>query len=137
MARYLAGTRSYNMQLIPAKQGIAVQRWVDAEWADDEQDRVSTSGGVLQCHGCTILSWSRRQDCVALSSAESKLCALGTGAAKVLGLASLPEERQEKTVPYAMSDSSSALRIAKKREPGQMKRVEIHFLALQQWREQG
>eukprot|EP00959_Pyramimonas_sp_CCMP1952_P195875 4095047-Pyramimonas_sp.AAC.1 len=42
MARYLAGTRDYKMQLGPNKGGIAVECWVDADWADDKTDRIST-----------------------------------------------------------------------------------------------
>ncbi|CAK0797452.1 unnamed protein product [Prorocentrum cordatum] len=51
---------------------------VDADWADDKTDRISTSGGILKYRGCTDLSWSRRQGCVAFSSAESELYALGS-----------------------------------------------------------
>ncbi|CAK0855038.1 unnamed protein product [Prorocentrum cordatum] len=137
MARYLAGTRDYKVQLVPNKGGIAVECWVDGDWADDKTDRISTSSGILKYHGFTVLSWSRRKGCVALSSAESELYALGSGAAEALGLASLLEEWKAKTVPLAMSDSSSAVHIVKKRGPGTMKHVEIRFLALQTWREQG
>ncbi|CAK0901824.1 unnamed protein product, partial [Prorocentrum cordatum] len=97
MSRYLAGTLDYMMQLIANKGSVAVQCWVDADWADDKADRISSSAGILQYHGCTIPSWSR----------------------------------QEKTVPYVMSDSSSALHIVKKGGPGKMKPVDLRFLALQ------
>eukprot|EP00959_Pyramimonas_sp_CCMP1952_P305587 6394681-Pyramimonas_sp.AAC.1 len=92
MARYLAGAPDYKMHLIPDKGGIAVERWVDADWADDKTDRISTSGGILKYHGCTALSRPRRQGCVALSSAESELYALGSGAAETFELALLLEE---------------------------------------------
>ncbi|CAK0789597.1 unnamed protein product, partial [Prorocentrum cordatum] len=137
MDRYLAGARDYKMQLLPNKGDIAVECWVGAEWADDKTDGISTRGGILKHHGCTILSWSRRQGCAALSLAESELHALGSGAAEALGLASLLEEWKEKPMLLAMSDSSSVLHIVKKRGPGQMKHAEMRFLALQQWREQG
>eukprot|EP00959_Pyramimonas_sp_CCMP1952_P211026 4416589-Pyramimonas_sp.AAC.1 len=67
----------------------------------------------------------------------SELCALGSGAAGALGLASLLEEWMEKTVPLVISDSSSALHIAKERGPGKVDHVGVRFLELQQWREQG
>eukprot|EP00959_Pyramimonas_sp_CCMP1952_P466192 9489580-Pyramimonas_sp.AAC.1 len=63
MVRYLAGTRDYKMQLIPNRGGIPVECWVDADWADDKTDRISTSGGTLKYRGCTDLSWSRRKGC--------------------------------------------------------------------------
>ena len=136
MARYLAGTEDVKMSLIPDKTQPVVKCLTDADWADDKEDRVSKSGGVLKYYGCTILSWSRRQGAVALSSAGSELCALGSGAAEALGLASLLHEWGEATVPVLASDSSSALHVVKKRGPGKMKHIEIRFLALQQWREQ-
>eukprot|EP00959_Pyramimonas_sp_CCMP1952_P045436 949190-Pyramimonas_sp.AAC.1 len=61
MDRYLAGARDYKMQLLPNKGDIAVECWVDAEWADDKTDGISTRGGILKHHGRTTLSWSRRQ----------------------------------------------------------------------------
>eukprot|EP00959_Pyramimonas_sp_CCMP1952_P443534 9285319-Pyramimonas_sp.AAC.1 len=125
------------MQLAPNRGGIAVGRWVDAGWADDRTDRNSTSRGVLKYRGCTVLSRWRRQGSVALSLAESELYALGSGTADALGLASLLEEWKEKTMPPVMNDSNSALHIVKKRGPGNMEHVEMRFLALQQWREQG
>ena len=137
MARYLAGTRDVEMVLKPDKQTKQIiQCYTDADWADDKDDRISISGGVLKYYGCTVLSWARRQGCVALSSAESELYALGSGAAEALGLASLISEWHENVTPVLASDSSSALHIVKKRGPGKMKHIEIRFLALQQWREQ-
>ncbi|CAK0811925.1 unnamed protein product, partial [Prorocentrum cordatum] len=80
---------------------------------------ISDKGGIA-CQCWVDADWGRRR-----------------GAAEVLGLASLREEWQEKTVPCVMGDSSSASHIVKKRGPGKMKHVEIRFLALQQWGEQG
>ena len=54
-----------------------VEVMVYASWADDAIDRKSTSGGVLYFYGCSIATWSRRQSCVASSSAGSELNALG------------------------------------------------------------
>eukprot|EP00959_Pyramimonas_sp_CCMP1952_P365459 7653961-Pyramimonas_sp.AAC.1 len=46
------------MQLIPSREGIPVECWVDADWADDKTDRISTSGGILKCTDCTVPSFS-------------------------------------------------------------------------------
>ena len=40
-------------------------------------------------------------------------------------------------MPVLLSDSSSALAVARRRGPGKMKHVEIRMLALQQWRAEG
>ena len=90
----------------------------------------------MRYRGCTVASWSRRQACVALSTAESELYALGFGAMEALGFATMLKEWGEGAVPKLYSDSSSALHVVKKRGPGRMKHVELRLLALQHWREQ-
>ena len=83
-----------------------------------------------------VASWSRRQACLALSSAESELYALGSGAVEALGFATMLGEWSEHVVPMLYSDSSSALHVVKKRGPGRMKHIELRCLALQQRREE-
>ena len=137
MARFLINTKGVELMLILNKsEERPVQVRVDADWADKANDRRPTSGGVLFYYGCTIMSWSRRQACVALSSAEGELYALGSGAVEALGLATLLHEWDEPTIPIIHSGSSSALHIVKKRGPGRMKHIELRCLALQQWREE-
>ena len=48
MARFLAGTRDVLLQLIPDRNANVIDCFVDADWADKQSDRRSTSGGVLQ-----------------------------------------------------------------------------------------
>ena len=137
MARYLSGTRDVELLLIPGMTAVCadgVHAYVDADWADKE-DRRSTSGGMLFYHGCLVSSWSRRQGCVALSTAESELYALGAGAIEALGFASMLAEWHEICVPTLHSDSQSALHVVKRRGPGRMKHMEIRTLALQDWRQ--
>ena len=87
-ARFLAGTKEVELLLRPnATNGKpVVQVMVDANWDDDAIDRTPTSGGVLYFYGCSIATWSRRQSCVALCSAESELYAQGSSAVEALGL---------------------------------------------------
>ena len=137
MARYLIGTRDVELALVPGTPSDeVVQVYVDADWSDKKEDRRSTSGGILLYHGCVVASWSRRQACLALSSAESELYALGSGAVEALGFATMLGEWREQVVPTLYSDSSSALHVVKKRGPGRMKHIELRCLALQQWREE-
>ena len=85
--------------------------------------------------GCVVSFWSKRQGCVALSTAESELYALGAGSIEALGFAAMLGEWHEQVVRTLYSDSSSSLHIVKKRGPGKMKHIELRCLALQQWRE--
>ena len=45
---------------------------VDADWGSDASSRRSTSGGMLQIGSALLLSWSRTQHSVSLSSCESE-----------------------------------------------------------------
>ena len=88
MARFLAGTKEVELLLKPnAKDGKpVVQVMVYANWADDAIDRKSASGRVLYFYQCSIATWSRRQSCVALSSAGSEVYALGSGGSRGSGV---------------------------------------------------
>ena len=112
MARSLAGARDVQLTLIPEK----VNREADLQVY---VDRRPTSGGILFYQGCAVASWSKRQACVALSSAESELGALASGSVEALGFTTMLSEWGEKTVPTLYSDSSSALHVVKKRRTGE------------------
>ena len=70
VARYLKGTRE--MGITFRKGGGSLVGFTDADWASDQQDRISVSGHVfLFCGG--PVSWSsRKQRSVALSSMEAE-----------------------------------------------------------------
>ena len=61
----------------------------DADWGGDVNDRKSTSGYLFQIKG-TVVSWmSKKQSCVALSTAEAEYIALASAAQKSLWLQQL------------------------------------------------
>ena len=137
LARYLAGTRNVYLKLSPVAGRPVVEVYTDADWADKKSNRRSTSGGALMYYGCPILTWSRGQASFALSSAESELYAIGTGAVEALGFCQLLKELGVNVVPTLFTDAQSALDICKKRGPGRMKHVELKFLAVQEWQKEG
>ena len=47
-------------------------RYSDADWAGDINDRKSMSGYVLQINGAPVMWRSKKQVCVALSTAEEE-----------------------------------------------------------------
>ena len=66
--RYLNGTLDYG--LLYCCTDIA--GFSDADWAGDHDDRKSTSGFVFMISGA-VISWnSKKQMCVALSTAEAE-----------------------------------------------------------------
>ena len=66
------GTHDWTLKLEPWKDVDSLQMMVDSDWATDKVDRRSTSAGVAQLGGCTIITKSRTQGSPAMSSAEAE-----------------------------------------------------------------
>ena len=92
MCRYLMGTRDWTLNLEPDREIDTLQMMVDSDWATDKVDGRSTSAGVAQLGGCTILTYSRTQGSPALSSAEAEGYALGSGACEGLFICAVAKE---------------------------------------------
>ena len=72
--RYLKGTVDYGLKY-EASQKINLEGYVDLDWVGSAIDRKSTSGCCFSM-GSGVISWfSRKQYCVALSTAEVKYVA--------------------------------------------------------------
>ena len=77
--RFLKGTISHG--IVYSKNGISkCIGYSDTDWAGDLHDRKSTSGYVFQISGGAITWSSKKQTCVALSTAEAKYVALASAA---------------------------------------------------------
>ena len=67
--RYLCSTIDYGLKY-KANQKINLEGYVDSDWASSAIDRKSTSGCFFSM-GSGVISWfSRKQSCVALSTAK-------------------------------------------------------------------
>ena len=77
-----------------AGQQFTTLVWCDADWAQCEESRRSTSGVLVQLFGCSVLWLSKRQPTVSLSSTEAEYMALGQGVREVQWFHSLLEELQ-------------------------------------------
>jgi len=81
--RYLKGTIDFGLCY---NKGLSDEclGYSDSDWAGDIGDRKSTSGYVFQICG-TAVSWrSRKQSCVALSTAEAEYIALANAAQEAI-----------------------------------------------------
>ena len=71
--RYIQGTRDMHLELVrPREQLTEVVGWCDGSWADLDEKRRSTTGGLLMLGGACVAGWSRTQKPTALSSGESE-----------------------------------------------------------------
>ncbi len=139
LVRYLLGTRDVWLVMEPQSPGgLWLQTFVDADWAADVTTRRSTSGGVVTLCGAAVLTYSRTQPVIALSSGESELYAIGSGVAESIGLASTIQEVTGQIVPVSiMSDSSAGISRATRPGLGRMRHIDIRFLFLQKVFQQG
>ena len=83
--RYLVGTVDYGLQF--TKDGMTeCVGYTDADWAGDVDDRKSTSGYLFKIGGASVSWMSRKQSCVALSTAEAEYISLTHAAQEAIWL---------------------------------------------------
>ena len=86
----------------------------DADWAGDLNDHKSSSGYISMLSGGAVSWKSRKQTCVALSTAEAEYVALANAAQEVIWMRQLMEnlecKQSEPTVVY--EDNQAAICIA-------------------------
>ena len=114
--RHLMGTRYWKLKLEPWK----VQMLVDSDWATDKVDRRSTSAGVAQLGGCTILSCGQTQGSPALSSEKAEGYALGSGARAGLFICAVLKELGVDLKLASHSDSTATSSQHSRMGPGRM-----------------
>ena len=129
--RYLKG--SHNFGLLYRKSDCDTSKCIgfsDSDWAGDLDDRRSTSGYIFQVGG-TAVSWkSRKQSCVALSTAEAEYIALSQAAQEAIWLkqlnTDLKVESSEPTTIY--EDNQAAICLSKNPQGhGKSKHIDIKY----------
>ncbi|CAM8927908.1 unnamed protein product [Rhodiola kirilowii] len=129
--RYLKGTEKLVLWY-PRVKSLSLEGFTDADFAGDRTDRKSTSG-MAQFLGSCLVSWgSKKQNSVALSTAEAEYIAAAACCAQVLWLRNQLSDFNLyfDQVPI-FCDNTSAISIAKNPvQHGKSKHIEIkhHFL---------
>jgi len=129
--KYLKGTSSVGLWY-PSHSPIHLIGYSDSDFAGCKQDRKSTSG---TCHllGSSLISWhSKKQACVALSTAEAEYIAVGSCCAQILWLKHQLADfgLQISKVPL-VCDNTSAINLTKNQiQHSRTKHIEIrhHFI---------
>ena len=107
---------------------LEAEVWRD-EWQDD---RKSTSGGIVMMGAHPIKTWSSTQGSVALSSAEAEFYAMVDAVLKAKWMATLAQEMGFKNMMGKLvSDSSAAKSFVSRRGRGKMRHIEVLDLWLQ------
>lgn len=111
--RYLVGTTNLGLWY-PKNQDMNLIGYCDADFAGCKVERKSTSGSCLFFSGC-LISWnSKKQNSIALSTAEAEYIAGGACVAQVLWLKNQLQDygiNLEKIPVYC--DNTSAINLAK------------------------
>lgn len=140
IARYLKGTRDY--ELILGKRGAEpiLIGYADADWAENKVDRKSNSGYVFMFMNATI-SWAcRKQTCVAISSTEAEYIALGEASQECIWIRRLLEDflikKQKTTVMF--EDNQSCLKLVNTRKfSNRTKHIDTKFHFVRDLKQKG
>lgn len=74
--RYLKGTKHLKLSLCDEEAPQELHAYSDANWAEDQEERKSNSGHFISLNGGSISWRCKKQEIIALSSAESEYIAL-------------------------------------------------------------
>ena len=109
-----------------------VECYTDADWAGCRTSRKSTSAMALFVNSVFLMSASRSQKALALSSCESEYTAMVGGAADMLYVgAALEFLSGEESSLHLFCDSSSARQLASRRGCGKIRHLQLKLLWLQ------
>lgn len=109
-----------------------IYAYSDSDWAGDKQDRKSVSGGAI-FHGCNLISWySKKQGCVALSTAEAEYLASAMIGAEVLYLRGVVHDFTScYPTSYLLMDNQSAIAMIQSFENSRRSKhidIKAHFI---------
>ncbi|KAG5862838.1 hypothetical protein JTB14_026880 [Gonioctena quinquepunctata] len=94
------------------KQGEgSLEAFSDADWAGDKSDRKSTSGSIILYAGNPINWFSKKQSCVALSTAEAEYVAAAASAQELVNLKGVLSEFRDVESAKLKVDNLSAISI--------------------------
>ena len=100
-----------------AEDHLRLDCYVDASWGSEKNvERKSISGGCIMIGGFCLKAWSRLQQAVALSSAESELYGLVEGAKEALSIRRAISHVfgwEDLPKPYIYCDSEAAIAISR------------------------
>ena len=114
--RYLKGT--VNLSLLYSKDKTKeCIGYSDADWAGDIDDRKSTSGYLFQVSGAAVSWRSKKQACVALSTAEAEYMALASAAQEAVWMRQLTIDLRNgpARMTTIFEDNQSAISMTKTR----------------------
>jgi len=111
--RYIKGTLDLGIWY-PMGTTLDIIGYSDADWAGSADDRKSTSGACFYLGHCLVAWHSKKQNCIALSTAEAEYISAGSCSTQLLWMKSvLSDFRVPVTSVSILCDNTSAINISK------------------------
>ena len=131
--RYLKGTTHLGLLYSKHAETEALTGYSDADWAGDRNDYKSTTGYLFQIGGTAVTWKSKKQSCVALSTAEAEYMALSSAAQEAVWMRELVSDLGNSPINSTVifEDNQSAISMAKNPQyHGRTKHINIkyHFI---------
>ena len=119
----------------PQNWGGQISVSVDSDFAGDQCNRKSNSGGLIKLGSHLIKAWSSMQKVIALSSGEAEYYSLVKGASQAMGVRSLLGDMglkaRVKVMTVIESDATAAIGIANRKGLGNVRHIDVAKLWVQ------
>ncbi len=132
LGRYSAGNLRTVMQYKWQGREEVADGFTDSDWAGCRRTGRSTSGGAIMIGDHFIKGWSRTQNSVTLSSAESESVAMCKLSAELPGIISMGRDLGKELKGVVYADSSAALAVSKRRGSGKLRHINVGTLWIQE-----
>ena len=124
--RCIQGTRDMHLELVrPQEQLTEMVGWCNGSWADLDEERRWTTGGLLMLGGACVADWSRTQQPTAMSSGKSEFYSATVCARELLWACEFLKELGHTMTARLKEDASACIGMATRLGPGRLKHVEI------------
>lgn len=128
--RYLKGTKHEGLIFTKIKKNEVprLQCFSDADWASDKVDRKSVSGCTILLGGNLISWFSKKQNCIAISTAEAEYVAAAMCAQDLINLKGILEDMHMDSTSVLFCDNIGSLQMIKSNENSKRaKHIDIKF----------
>lgn len=126
--KYIKGTKNLSLIYRRNAKPMVMKCYADADWGSDKVTRRSTSGYTFQINGNTVVWKSKRQNSVALSTAEAEYVSLSEATSEIIWvnnvLLDLSIDIPKPIVLY--EDNQSAIKIATA-QASKAKHIDIRY----------
>lgn len=130
IVKYLIKTKDHSLVFIGNENQHVLKVFTDANWAEDQSNRKSTSGSLCQMFGSTI-SWScRKQNVVAISTTESEYYALAEAIREVVWLKQLLADFNIPTkseIPVMIDSQSCISMVTNEKFSNRTKYIDVRY----------